>query len=80
MKVRSASVGNHVDLRVSHASRLSREPSGATGWLAQRPIDRRNRLDGSVSRVADKAGMERTHLYRKLKQLGVDLGKGKRSA
>ncbi|MBI5439472.1 MAG: response regulator [Nitrosomonadales bacterium] len=26
---------------------------------------------GNVSRVADKVGLERTHLYRKLKQLGV---------
>jgi DNA-binding phage protein len=28
--------------------------------------------------VADKTGLERTHLYRKLKQLGVDLGRGRR--
>ena len=29
-------------------------------------------LGGStVSRVADKVGLERTHLYRKLKQLGI---------
>ncbi len=34
---------------------------------------------GSMTRVAEKTGLERTHLYRKLKQLGVDLGKGKRS-
>jgi DNA-binding NtrC family response regulator len=34
---------------------------------------------GSMTRVADKTGLERTHLYRKLKQLGVDLTKGKRS-
>ncbi len=27
----------------------------------------------SMTRVADRAGLERTHLYRKLKQLGVDL-------
>ena len=33
---------------------------------------------GSMTRVADKTGLERTHLYRKLKQLGVDLGRGKR--
>ena len=30
--------------------------------------------------VAEKTGLERTHLYRKLKQLGVDLSRGKRSA
>jgi len=28
--------------------------------------------------VAEKTGLERTHLYRKLKQLGVDLSKPKR--
>jgi DNA-binding NtrC family response regulator len=27
---------------------------------------------GSVSKVADKVGMERTHLYRKLRMLGID--------
>jgi DNA-binding NtrC family response regulator len=35
---------------------------------------------GSMTRVAEKTGLERTHLYRKLKQLGVDLSRGKRSA
>jgi DNA-binding NtrC family response regulator len=35
---------------------------------------------GSMTRVAEKTGLERTHLYRKLKQLGVDLTRGKRSA
>lgn len=34
---------------------------------------------GSMTRVAEKTGLERTHLYRKLKQLGVDLSKAKRS-
>jgi len=34
---------------------------------------------GSMTRVADKTGLERTHLYRKLKQLGVDLTKSKRT-
>jgi DNA-binding NtrC family response regulator len=33
---------------------------------------------GSMTRVAEKTGLERTHLYRKLKQLGVDLTRGKR--
>ena len=36
--------------------------------------------NGSMTRVAEKTGLERTHLYRKLKQLGVDLARGKRSA
>jgi DNA-binding NtrC family response regulator len=34
---------------------------------------------GSMTRVAEKTGLERTHLYRKLKQLGVDLSRGRRS-
>ncbi|TAK92340.1 MAG: sigma-54-dependent Fis family transcriptional regulator [Burkholderiaceae bacterium] len=33
--------------------------------------------NGSMTRVAEKTGLERTHLYRKLKQLGVDLSKSK---
>ena len=35
---------------------------------------------GSMTRVSEKTGLERTHLYRKLKQLGVDLSKPKRLA
>ncbi len=31
--------------------------------------------DGNVSRVAEKIGLERTHLYRKLKQLGIKVSK-----
>lgn len=31
-----------------------------------------NREGGSMTRVAEKTGLERTHLYRKLKQLGVE--------
>jgi len=34
---------------------------------------------GSMTRVAEKTGLERTHLYRKLKQLGVDLSRTKRA-
>jgi DNA-binding NtrC family response regulator len=33
------------------------------------------REGGSMTRVAEKTGLERTHLYRKLKQLGVESGK-----
>jgi DNA-binding NtrC family response regulator len=36
------------------------------------------REGGSMTRVAEKTGLERTHLYRKLKQLGVDLARSKR--
>ena len=35
--------------------------------------------NGSMTRVAEKTGLERTHLYRKLKQLGVNLARTKRS-
>jgi len=38
------------------------------------------RESGSMTRVAEKTGLERTHLYRKLKQLGVDLTRSKRGA
>lgn len=34
---------------------------------------------GSMTKVAEKTGLERTHLYRKLKQLGVDLSRSKRT-
>jgi DNA-binding NtrC family response regulator len=33
------------------------------------------RESGSMTRVAERTGLERTHLYRKLKQLGVEPGK-----
>ena len=36
------------------------------------------RAAGSMTRITEKTGLERTHLYRKLRQLGVDLGRGKR--
>ena len=33
-------------------------------------------IDGSnMTRLAEKTGLERTHLYRKLKQLGISVGK-----
>ena len=34
------------------------------------------RENGSMTRVAERTGLERTHLYRKLKQLGIDLAGG----
>lgn len=34
--------------------------------------------NGSMTRVAERTGLERTHLYRKLKQLQVDLPRGKK--
>jgi DNA-binding NtrC family response regulator len=38
------------------------------------------REGGSMTRVAEKTGLERTHLYRKLKQLGVDLTRNRKTA
>lgn len=38
------------------------------------------REGGSMTRVAERTGLERTHLYRKLKQLGVDTSKGVKKA
>lgn len=34
--------------------------------------------NASMTRVAEKTGLERTHLYRKLKQLGIEAGKAAR--
>ena len=33
------------------------------------------RESGSIARVAEKSGLERTHLYRKLKALGIAAGR-----
>lgn len=38
------------------------------------------REGGSMTRVAERTGLERTHLYRKLKQLGVDTSKSVKKA
>jgi DNA-binding NtrC family response regulator len=38
-----------------------------------------SREGGSMTRVAERTGLERTHLYRKLKQLGVESLRQKRS-
>ncbi|MCS6763724.1 MAG: response regulator [Candidatus Protistobacter heckmanni] len=35
------------------------------------------RENGSMTRVSERSGLERTHLYRKLKQLGIDLSRGR---
>jgi DNA-binding NtrC family response regulator len=39
-----------------------------------------NQENGSMTRLAEKTGIERTHLYRKLKQLGVEASRGVRRA
>ena len=66
-------------------------PQATQSFLLEKPLrDARDEFEkayfefhlakegGSMTRVAEKTGLERTHLYRKLKQLGVDLTRGKR--
>jgi DNA-binding NtrC family response regulator len=68
-------------------------PQATQSFLLEKPLrDARDEFEkayfefhlakerGSMTRVAEKTGLERTHLYRKLKQLGVDLTRNKRSA
>ena len=60
--------------------------STSTARCARRAMPSRRAISNSTSarkaasmtRVAEKTGLERTHLYRKLKQLGVDLTRNKR--
>ncbi|MFZ3140590.1 response regulator [Polaromonas sp.] len=71
---------------------LDRGPQATQSFMLEKPLrDARDEFEkayfefhlaregGSMTRVAEKTGLERTHLYRKLKQLGVDLTRGKRS-
>ena len=37
------------------------------------------REGGSMTRVAERTGLERTHLYRKVRQLGIELARGRKS-
>jgi DNA-binding NtrC family response regulator len=68
-------------------------PQAVQSFLLEKPLrDARDEFEkayfefhlakegGSMTRVAERTGLERTHLYRKLKQLGVDLSRGKRAA
>ena len=34
------------------------------------------KLQGSMTRLAQRSGLERTHLYRKIRQLGMELQRG----
>jgi DNA-binding NtrC family response regulator len=73
------------------ATIIDRGPQATQSFLLEKPLrDARDEFEkayfefhltregGSMTRVAEKTGLERTHLYRKLKQLGVDLSRGKR--
>ncbi len=74
------------------ATSLDRGPQATQSFMLEKPLrDARDEFEkayfefhlakegGSMTRVAEKTGLERTHLYRKLKQLGVDLTRGKRA-
>ena len=76
----------------SEAAALETGPQSQQSFLLDKPLREARdefekayfeyhlaRENGSMTRVAEKTGLERTHLYRKLKQLGVDLTRGKRS-
>jgi DNA-binding NtrC family response regulator len=82
----------HAHAPVSHGNGLS-GPSNEQLFQLDRPLREARddferayfefhlaREGGSMTRVAEKTGLERTHLYRKLKQLGVDLGRNKKAA
>ncbi|MDB5929396.1 MAG: two component transcriptional regulator, Fis family [Polaromonas sp.] len=71
---------------------VDRGPQATQSFMLEKPLrDARDEFEkayfefhlakegGSMTRVAEKTGLERTHLYRKLKQLGVDLTRGKRA-
>ena len=88
----SVPVHHHVHAPASHGNALS-GPSNEQLFQLDRPLREARddferayfefhlaREGGSMTRVAEKTGLERTHLYRKLKQLGVDLGRNKKAA
>ena len=78
-------------LAQQHAPALANGPQAQQSFDLDRPLrEARDAFEksyfefhltkegGSMTRVAEKTGLERTHLYRKLKQLGVDLTRNKR--
>jgi DNA-binding NtrC family response regulator len=85
--------GSRHDRRPDHPRRVEMGPQARQMFELDKPLrDARDEFEkcyfefhlakegGSMTRVAEKTGLERTHLYRKLKQLGVDLSRGKRSS
>ncbi|PWW44341.1 response regulator [Melaminivora alkalimesophila] len=86
-------VGGHKDAAAIQAGAADTGPLPHQGFNLDRPLREARdsfekayfefhlaREGGSMTRVAEKTGLERTHLYRKLRQLGVDLGRSKRNA
>ncbi len=85
-------IGNTLNATIAHPLSQLRSPPSEQSFDLDRPLrEARDAFEksyfefhlaqenGSMTRVAEKTGLERTHLYRKLKQLGVDLSRGKRS-
>ncbi len=82
---------HHNNLGSTHTAPLHEGPQAEQSFDLDRPLrEARDAFEksyfefhlakegGSMTRVAEKTGLERTHLYRKLKQLGVDLSRNKR--
>jgi DNA-binding NtrC family response regulator len=93
IQVRTGEGAAHAAEAASHVAALLAEPGlqATQTFLLDKPLrEGRDEYEkayfefhlakenGSMTRVAEKTGLERTHLYRKLKQLGVDLTRGKR--
>ncbi|MBS0466904.1 MAG: response regulator [Proteobacteria bacterium] len=89
----SAAVGHSAAPFIAAAAVVEQLPNSHQGFNLDRPLREARdgfekayfefhlaREGGSMTRVAEKTGLERTHLYRKLRQLGVDLGRNKRNA
>ncbi|HQQ71289.1 MAG TPA: response regulator [Alicycliphilus sp.] len=88
----TASVGNGAAAFATAVAVADQLPLSHQGFNLDRPLREARdgfekayfefhlaREGGSMTRVAEKTGLERTHLYRKLRQLGVDLGRNKRA-
>ncbi|MBI3154526.1 MAG: response regulator [Burkholderiales bacterium] len=80
----------HPGMLAEPASMLSPGPQPLQSFDLDRPLrEARDQFEksyfefhlaregGSMTRVAEKTGLERTHLYRKLRQLGVDMTLGR---
>ena len=62
----STATSQHPEFSICHCARRA-SSSNASTWSYKL-----GEAGGSVGKLADAVGMERTHLYRKLRSLGVD--------
>ena len=87
-----AAAGSHGGMAAAEGAPVEAGPQANQNFVLDKPLREARdefekayfeyhlaRENGSMTRVAEKTGLERTHLYRKLKQLGVDLSRGKRN-